>query len=67
MYYVLDRVRKEELKLKEQPTRAMYSIIGKCRELDLPDDMQSELFNTMMLPVLTYAAKISGHLSFVYG
>ncbi len=41
------------MELKEQATRAMYSIIGKARKFDLPVDIQIELFNAMVLPVLT--------------
>ncbi len=47
------RFRKGELELKEQATRAMSSLVEKCRN-DLPVDMQMELFNTMVLPVMTY-------------
>ena len=52
------RFRKGELELKEQATRAMYSLVGKCRKFDLPVDMQIELFNTM---VLTYGSEVWGH------
>lgn len=55
------RFRKGELELKEQATRAMYSLVGKCRKFYLPVDMQMELFNTMVLPVLTYESEIWGH------
>lgn len=54
------RFRKDELELKEHATRAIYSLIGKCRKFDLPADMQTELFNTTVLPVLTYASEIWG-------
>lgn len=55
------RFRKGELDLKEQATRVMYSLVGKCRKFDLPVDMQIELFNTMVLPILTYGSEIWGH------
>ena len=55
------RFRKGELELKEQATRAMYSLVGKCRKFDLPVDMQIELFNTMVQPVLTYGSEVWGH------
>lgn len=55
------RFRKGELELKEQATRAMYSLVGKCRKFDLPVDMQIELFNTMVQPVLSYGSEIWGH------
>ncbi len=50
-----------ELELKEQATRAMYSVIGKARKFDLPVDIQMELFNAMVLPVLTYGSEVWGH------
>lgn len=55
------RFRKGELELKEQATRAMYSVIGKGRKFDLPVDIQIDLFNTMVLPILTYACEVWGH------
>lgn len=55
------RFRKGELELKEQAQRAMYSIIGTCRKFDLPVDIQIEMFNSMVLPVMTYASEIWGH------
>ncbi len=39
----------------------MYSLIGKCRKYDLPVDLQLELFNTMVLPIMTYACEIRGY------
>jgi hypothetical protein len=32
----------------------MYSILKKCRNLNLPVDIQLELFDTMVLPVAMY-------------
>ncbi len=55
------RFRKEELELKEQATRTMYSVIGKARKSDLPVDIQMELFNVMVLPVLTYGSEVWEH------
>ncbi len=55
------RFRKGELELKEHATRALYSITEKCRKFDLPVDMQADLFNTMVLPILTYASEIWAH------
>lgn len=52
---------KGELELKETPTRAMYSLISKCRKFDLPVDIQLKLFTTMVLPILTCAAEILGY------
>ena len=32
----------------------MYSLIAKYRKFDLPIDLQLELFDAMVLPVITY-------------
>ncbi len=56
------RFRKGELNLKEQATKALYSVLGKSRrKFDLPVDIQIDLFNSMVLPVLTYSCEIWGH------
>ena len=54
------RFRKGELALKEQATKALYSLIGTSRRYDLPVDIQIELFNMMVVPVLTYGCEIWG-------
>ncbi len=54
------RFRKGELKLVGKATRALYSLIGTSRRLDLPVDIQLELFSTMVVPVLTYGCEIWG-------
>ncbi len=55
------RFRKGEMESKEQATKAMYSVIGKARKLDLPVDIQMELFSAMVLPVLTCGSDVWGH------
>ncbi len=37
----------------------MYSVIRKARQFDLPIYIQMELFNTMVLPLLTYGSEVS--------
>ncbi len=54
------RFRKGELELVRKATRALYSLIGTSRKLDLPVEIQIELFNTMIVPVLTYGCEIWG-------
>ncbi len=44
--------------MKEEATRAIYSVIGKGKKFDLPVDMQMELFSAMVLPVLTYGSEV---------
>ncbi len=55
------RFRKGELDLKEQTTRALYSVIGKCKKVDVPVDMPIDLFNPTVLPILTFSCEIWAH------
>ncbi len=55
------RFLKGELELKETATRAMYSLISKCRKFDLPVDIQLELCTATVLPILTYICEIWGY------
>ncbi len=47
--------------LCQQGRRTMCSLIAKCRKFNLPVDLQLELFDTMLLPVLMYGCKIWGY------
>jgi hypothetical protein len=38
----------------------MYSILQKCRNLNLPVDIQLELFDTMVSPVVMYGCEVWG-------
>ena len=46
--------------LRNQDVRVMYSIISKARSLGQPVDLQLELFDRMLLPVLTCAGGVWG-------
>ncbi len=52
------RFHKGEMELKEQATRAMYSVIGKARKFDLLVDIQMELFNAMVYCSITMAGSV---------
>ena len=39
----------------------MYSLIAKCRKFDLPIDLQLELFDAMVLPIITYGCEVWGY------
>ncbi len=54
------RFRKGELELVRKATRALDSLIGTSRKLDLPFDIQIDLFNTMAVPVLNFRCEIWG-------
>jgi hypothetical protein len=49
---------KNQSKLGSQGRKAMYSILKKCRNLNLPVDIQLELFDTMVLPVAMYGCEV---------
>jgi len=43
-----------------QAKRAMYGMIGKARKLGLPVDIQTHLFNALILPILLYGSEVWG-------
>ncbi len=40
--------------LNKQTSRVMYALIGKCRKLGLPIDLQIELFDRILVPIILY-------------
>ena len=52
---------KARVKLKEQANRAMFSLLSKCRSLRLNVDVQIELFDKMILPIMLYASEVWGY------
>jgi hypothetical protein len=47
-------------KLVNQATRAMYAILSKSRKLCLPIDIQIQLFDAMVKPILLYGVEVWG-------
>ena len=47
--------------LKDQARRAMMALLRKSRQLQLPISCQLELFNSLVLPVLTYGCEVWGN------
>ena len=47
----------------DQARRAMFSLLVKARRLSLPIDIQCELFDKIVLPVLLYGCEIWGFQS----
>ena len=41
--------------------RAMFSLLKKCRALDLPIDIQIDLFNKCIVPILLYGCEVWGY------
>lgn len=46
--------------IADQANRAMYSLIKKAKHLSLPIDIQIELFNKLVKPILLYGCEIWG-------
>ena len=47
--------------LKAQATRALFSLISKARRLRLPIDIQLELFDSTVLPIMLYGCEVWGY------
>ena len=45
----------------QQAKRAMYSLLGKARRLNLPVDIISHLFDSCIVPILLYGCEIWGY------
>ena len=52
---------KHKKHLLEQGRKAMFSVLRKTRKLDLPVDMQLQMFDCMVVPILLYGAEIYGY------
>lgn len=55
------KLRSGQLQLAEQAKKAKYSVIGTSRNLDLPVDVQFEMYNSMIPSVQMYAPEVQGH------
>ncbi len=49
------------LNLKSQAKCAMFSLIAKSRKLNVSIDIQSELFDMLVLPILLYGSEVWGY------
>ena len=48
----------------EQPSKAIFSLLRKIKCLSLPFDVQIDLFNKIVKPVLLYGSEIGGYGNF---
>ena len=47
--------------LRDQANRAMFSVYKRCRVLQLPVDLQFDLFDKMVLPIMLYGCEVWGY------
>ena len=47
--------------LNQQANKAMFSLLSKCNKLDLPLDIQLELFDRTIIPILSYGSEVWGY------
>ncbi len=46
--------------LNDRASRAMFALLKKCNSLSLPPDIMVDLFDKMLLPIITYGSDIWG-------
>ena len=64
MFSYKGRFLKNNQRLFDQACEAMFAILSKSRKLLLPYDIQLELFDTLVAPILLYRSEVTG-LKFV--
>ena len=49
---------KNNQRLADQARKAMFSVLRKSRKLHLPVDLQLQLFDSMVMPILLYGSEV---------
>ena len=52
---------KVRAKLMDQARKALYCLYRKLRSISIPIDLQLKLFDTLILPILTYDCEVWGY------
>ena len=60
MFSYNGRFLKNNQRLVEQARKPMFSLLRKSRKLHLPLDLQLQLFDNMVVPILLYGSEITG-------
>ena len=60
MFSYNGRFHKNNKRLYDQARKAMYAVLRKSRNLQLPVDMQLQLFDSMVAPILLYGSEVTG-------
>ena len=47
-------------RLYDQARKAMFAVLSKSRKLHLPVDIQLQLFDSMVIPILLYGSEVTG-------
>ena len=51
---------KNNQRLYDQARKAMFAVLSKSRKLHLPVDIQLQLFDSMVIPILLYGSEVTG-------
>ena len=60
MFSYNGRFLKNSQRLFDQARKAMFSVLNKSRKLLLPVDIQLQLFDTLVAPILLYGSEVTG-------
>lgn len=61
MFTYNGRFHKNQLRLVDQARKSMFAVLRKARRLHLPVDIQLQLFDSMVAPILLYGAEVTGY------
>ncbi len=62
---LLHNVKYLGLNINFNGSRNMYGLIGKCRKQSLPIDLQLELFDRMIVPIMLYGCEVWGPENYI--
>ena len=60
MFSYNGRFIKNNQRLYDQARKAMFAVLSKSRKLHLPVDIQLQLFDSMVIPILLYGSEVTG-------
>ena len=61
MFNYRGNLKKAQSELLKQSYRAMYSLISRGRKLELPFDIMLELFQSLVVPIISYGCEVWGY------
>ena len=60
MFSYNGRFLKNNQRMVEQARKSLFSVLRKSRKLQLPIDLQLQLFDSMIVPILLYGSEVTG-------